>query len=439
MTSDRISIVETISEDDNQIKDSDFFWIGVIPASWEVKPLKSISSILMGQSPSSSEVNETDSLPFLQGNAEFGPYSPTPIHYCDTAVKRCKTGDVLMSVRAPVGATNVADQPYGIGRGLCAFTPWIDPSFLRYVLQNHSSDFLYYSNGSTFDAITVESLRNFMVAVPPINIQKRIVSYLDAQCALIDSQIQSVEVSIKKLEEIKQSIIFKAVTKGFDTSVSLVDTGIPWIGFVPTDWEIDRIRSSCTLKGRIGWQGLKADEFIDEGPYVITGVDFDNGKINWSTCNHFSKERYDEDPNIHVKEGDLLITKDGTVGKVAIAIDAPDEVSLNSGVMIIRPCIELDRNYLRYVLTSQVFWNWYESNQRGNSTIRHLYQEQFYDFKYPFPPVATQTKIASYLDEQCNFIDQLIQKKGMLLEKLSSLKHSLVYELVTGKRLLEEV
>ena len=114
------------------------------------------------------------------------------------------------------------------------------------------------------------------------------------------------------------------------------DSGVAWIGQIPEHWDTIKIKYTSWLKGRIGWQGLTSDEYQDEGAYLITGTDFCEGRINWDTCVHISEERFAEDEDIHIKEGDLLITKDGTIGKVAVAKDCPDEVSLNSGVMLIR-------------------------------------------------------------------------------------------------------
>ena len=137
---------------------------------------------------------------------------------------------------------------------------------------------------------------------------------------------------------------------------SYKDSGVEWIGKIPSHWEVFRIRYNYYLKGRIGWQGLKADEFIEEGPYLITGTDFINGKVNWDTCYHISQERYEEAPEIHVEEGDLLITKDGTVGKTAYIDKVPGPSSLNSHLLIIRPFDDQCNNlFLQYVINSQIF------------------------------------------------------------------------------------
>ena len=114
------------------------------------------------------------------------------------------------------------------------------------------------------------------------------------------------------------------------------DRGIEWIGQLPMDWTVMTIKYTSWLKGRIGWQGLKSTEFVDNGPYLITGTDFKNGIVNWETCAHITDDRFIEDEDIHIVEDDLLITKDGTIGKVAIAKNCPEKVSLNSGVLLIR-------------------------------------------------------------------------------------------------------
>ena len=215
------------------------------------------------------------------------------------------------------------------------------------------------------------------------------------------------------------------------SSTAVQNSDITWIGTIPSDWKINRIKHTCSLRGRIGWQGLKSSEFISQGPFVITGTDFDNGHINWDSCNHISDDRYNEDPAIHVKEGDLLITKDGTIGKVAIASNVPEKVSLNSGVMLIRPYVDIDVNYLRYVLTSDQFSAWYESTQRGNSTIKHLYQEQFYNFQFTEPPLEVQNIISKHLDKVCKSIDGVITAYNQQLELLKNLKQSIIIEAVT--------
>jgi len=102
------------------------------------------------------------------------------------------------------------------------------------------------------------------------------------------------------------------------------DSGVEWIGEIPENWDLKRIKHTTYVKGRIGWKGLKSDEFLEESDsFVVTGTDFKNGKVQWKTCYQIPQERYDEDPFIQLKEGDILITKDGTIGKIAVVRKMP--------------------------------------------------------------------------------------------------------------------
>lgn len=208
-------------------------------------------------------------------------------------------------------------------------------------------------------------------------------------------------------------------------------SGIDWIGEIPQGWNLKRIKYLSTLKGRIGWQGLTADEYVDEGPFLITGTDFINGTINWDTCVHITEERWGEAPEIHIKNGDLLITKDGTVGKVAIVSNLEGKASLNSGVLLIRTFDGFDKRFLYWTLLSDEFWVWFKLKNAGNSTIIHLYQNDFAEFCYTFPNVTEQKAIADFLDKQCGRIDGVINDLEKQIETLQKYKKSLILETVT--------
>ena len=144
---------------------------------------------------------------------------------------------------------------------------------------------------------------------------------------------------------------------------AMKDSGIRWIGAIPESWNTKRIKYVANLKGRIGWQGLTSEEYQDEGAFLITGVDFLDGGIDWENCVHVPMKRWEEAKGIQIEEGDLLITKDGTVGKVAIVKDMPGETSLNSGVLRIMPIEGYSRRFLYWVIQSEEFWNWFNYGQ----------------------------------------------------------------------------
>ena len=197
-----------------KMKDSGIEWIGEIPEHWEVKKLKHVSNITMGQSPKSEECSYDEiGVPFLQGNAEFTNVHPIPKMYCNTANKFSKVNDILLSVRAPVGAINISDRVYGIGRGLCAITAKkVIMKYLWYSLNVSLEELFIKSKGSTFEAVTVTDVQNLLIILPPKNEQDDIVNFLDKKTAEIDGLVIEIKKQIEKLKEYRQSLISEAVT-----------------------------------------------------------------------------------------------------------------------------------------------------------------------------------------------------------------------------------
>lgn len=212
---------------------------------------------------------------------------------------------------------------------------------------------------------------------------------------------------------------------------TMKDSGVRWIGEIPATWNTKRIKYMATLKGRIGWQGLTSEEYQDEGAYLITGVDFDNGGIDWENCVHVPMKRWEEAKEIQIENGDLLITKDGTIGKVAIVSNMPGETSLNSGVLRIIPIEGYSRRFLYWVIKSDEFWTWFNYRNAGNSTIVHLYQGDFAEFLYAFPDFDEQESIADYLDAHCGQLDSIIGDLEKQIETLKAYKKSIIVEAVT--------
>jgi type I restriction enzyme S subunit len=168
---------------------------------------------------------------------------------------------------------------------------------------------------------------------------------------------------------------------------------------IPDDWEVKNINKECTIKARIGWQGLKSTEYLDSGDYIlVTGTDFDSGFINWNSCSYVTKWRFDQDKNIQIKQGDILITKDGTIGKVAFLNEIPMQGTLNSGVFVIRPknSDKIDSVFLSLIFKSIWFDSFLEQITSG-STIVHLYQKDFVKFDFPLPSKEEQTAMMQQL------------------------------------------
>ena len=205
------------------------------------------------------------------------------------------------------------------------------------------------------------------------------------------------------------------------------------VGVIPEDWEVKNVSESCLIKARIGWQGLKKTEYMSSGDYLlITGTDFDNGQVNWRTCAYVSKARYEQDSNIKIRPQDILISKDGTIGKVAYLGMIPKAGTLNSGIFVIRANDrKIDQVYLSKIFMSFYFEEFLNRLVAG-STINHLYQKDFVKFCFPLPNSEEQVAIATALSD----VDSLISALTKKIEKKKAIKQGLMQQLLTGKKRL---
>ena len=205
------------------------------------------------------------------------------------------------------------------------------------------------------------------------------------------------------------------------------------VGVIPEDWEVKNVSESCLIKARIGWQGLKKSEYMSSGDYLlITGTDFDNGQVNWKSCAYVSKARYEQDCNIKIRPQDILISKDGTIGKVAYLGMIPKAGTLNSGIFVIRANDrKIDQVFLSKIFMSFYFEEFLNRLVAG-STINHLYQKDFVKFCFPLPNSEEQTAIAAALSD----VDSLISALTKKIEKKKAIKQGLMQQLLTGKKRL---
>lgn len=202
------------------------------------------------------------------------------------------------------------------------------------------------------------------------------------------------------------------------------------IGKIPEEWKMYSIGKDCSVKARIGWQGLTTSEYLQTGHYgLITSTDLIEGKVNWDTCVFVSEERYKQDTNIIVKNGDVLVSKDGTIGKVAVVSNLQYPTTLNSGVFVIRTKNEkITQEGLGLVFISPYFKDFIKRLTAG-STIVHLYQKDIVNFTFPIPTLPEQHRIASALTS----IDNLISSLGKLIEKKKNIKQGTMQQLLTGQ------
>ncbi|DAB34091.1 MAG TPA: restriction endonuclease subunit S [Sulfurospirillum sp. UBA12182] len=209
-------------------------------------------------------------------------------------------------------------------------------------------------------------------------------------------------------------------------------SNVEWIGEIPEHWQTIKIKYSTYVKGRVGWNGLTSSEFLIDGySYLVTGTDFKDGFVDWEKCYYIDQERYEVDPFIQLKENDLLITKDGTIGKTALVKNLDKPACLNSGIFVTRPLNGVYITpFMYWILNSFEFKKFFDFTSRG-STILHLYQNVFEDFIFAYPDIDEQKLIANYLDKKTTEIEELIADKVNLISLLEQEKELTISNAVT--------
>lgn len=424
--------------------------IGLIPDDWEVKEIKDFADVTTGDK-NTQDAEENGKYPF---------YVRSPI--VERINKFSYDTEGVITAGDGVGTGKVfhyAKGKFGLHQR----------AYLIYNFKNTDPKYFYYNFSKNFyervhsmtakssvDSVRREMITKMQIPIPPtLAEQQRIAKALSD----VDALISTTEKFIQKKKNIKQGTMQNLLTgkkrlPGFgdkqtdlfvpngthtkelkDVSPEQIRLSAKMkqteLGEIPEDWEVKNINKECTIKARIGWQGLKSTEYLDSGDYIlITGTDFDSGFINWKSCSYVTKWRFDQDKNIQIKQGDVLITKDGTIGKVAFLNEIPMQGTLNSGVFVIRPKNpdKMDSVFLSLIFKSFWFDAFLEQITSG-STIVHLYQKDFVKFNFPLPSKEEQTAIANVLSS----MDKEIETLNTKLEKYRNLKTAMMQQLLTGK------
>ena len=435
-------------------KDSGIAWIGEIPEHWSVKRLNDIGKYRKGPFGSALKVDSfidksDDAIKVyeqqnaIKKSAIIGA-SYISKEYFENNMKGFEVcaNDIIVSCAGTIGELFVL--PSNIEKGIINQALMRMRMDCRYV---NLSFFLYIfdillrveseqsSNGSAMKNIPpFDILKKIRIPLANISEQEQIAKYLDWKCGEIDRIVEVRERQIKLLGELRTSVISRAVTRGLTPNAPLKDSGIDWIGQIPEHWEICRLKNACSLKGRIGWKGLRSEEFEQISyAYLVTGQDFHSAIIDWTKCYQISKERYDEDPYIQLSNGDLLITKDGTIGKIAKVSNMDKPSCLNSGIFVMKQTKALfDQSYLYWLLESSLLKEFNNYTSTG-TTILHLYQNVFENMPFIIPSLSEQQQIAEYLDKKTEEIDSTIDKFKVQIDKLKEYRQALITEVVTGK------
>ena len=193
------------------------------------------------------------------------------------------------------------------------------------------------------------------------------------------------------------------------------------------DWPMVLLGSHADVRARIGWRGLSSDEYTDDGPYLIAGKHIINGNIDWQSCDHLSQWRYEESPEIALRNRDVVVSKDGTIGRVARIDALPGPATLNGTMMLVRPHEQLDHRFLAHSLGGQAFQKLIADRISGSS-IPHLFQRDLVELKLRMPPLEEQRRIAEILDA----LDATIQATERVIVKLIRMRCGIVDELLSA-------
>ena len=412
-------------------KPSGIEWLGDVPKHWEVRRLKEAATIIAGQSPPSEIVSEyLDDFPFLQGNAEFGRMYPNARLACEEPPKRARAGDILLSVRAPVGALNVADRGYGIGRGLCAVRtgPGLHGLFAYHALGAAKHELLRLSTGSTYGAVTVGIVGGLDLALPSLQEQAAIVRYLDHVDRRVRRYVSAKRKLIALLEEEKQAVINRAVTRGLDPNVRLKPSGVEWLGDVPEDWEVLPLKRAF-----ISMDYGISDATTDTGSTRVLTMAHVNGG-NVTVPSHGGVDSVD--PRLLLQGGDLLFNRTNSqelVAKVGIFVGHDSPVTFASYLVRLRPHPLHVPEYLNLVLNDESFLS-----SARREAIPNLHQSNLNPNRYGRLPIALpekseQLRLLRFLSDETEVIDSCIARARRQIELLQEYRTWLISDVVTGK------
>lgn len=406
--------------------------IGLIPEDWELKELSQASEIIMGQSPPSSTYNsEGFGLPFYQGKTDFGNVYPTPRIWCTSPSKISKKDDILISVRAPVGPTNLSFEKSGIGRGLSAIRATENHFlYLYYYLKKIEKEIEKLGTGSTFKAINKSQLYNINIPLPPLPEQKKIAHVLSK----IQQAIETQEQIIKTTQELKKALMHKLFTEGLNDEPQKQTE----IGLIPESWEVVPLKEAVSYIDYGLSEAIPKNQDFEGVKNVSTADITREGKLLYHKVRRVqTTNRIIE--RLKLKDGDVLFNwrnSSELIGKTTIYIEQPETHIFASFILRIR-CDEI--KYHNYFLT--YLMNHYREQgvffqlSRRAVNQANYNRNEIYVLKIPKPTYNEQVKIA-------NAFRKIDDKIELLTEQLNTKKqlfNNTLNQLMTGQIRVKDI
>jgi len=209
------------------------------------------------------------------------------------------------------------------------------------------------------------------------------------------------------------------------------DSNIEWLGDVPEHWKISRLGFESWVRARLGWKGLKAEEYVDDGYIFLATPNIKGSEIDFENVNYISEFRYEESPEIKLRVGDVLLAKDGsTLGTVNVVRSLPRPATVNGSIAVITPKPTLSGSFLYYLFQSSYMEHTIQ-RIRGGMGVPHLFQEDLNKFYVPLPLLGEQQNISSFLDHETAKVDALIAEQQRLIDLMKQKRQSVISHAVT--------
>lgn len=443
-----------------------------LPEGWKLVKLNDIAYINMGQSPPSNTYNyDNIGLPFFQGKTEFGKLYPTVAKYCSQPIKIAKKNDILISVRAPIGATNIATEDCCIGRGLASINTLgkIPHLYVLWYLRLIENKIIELGTGSIFKAISKDSLENIDIPISSVRETERIVFKIEELFSKLEEAESGLIKTIRELKIYRQALLKHAfegvLTKTWRVGLSLdahqeltdikrkrkdkydveienkkgkkakIDFEFDYkIDDKISSWAISSLDNLIDINARIGWRGLTKKEYTNEGALFLSVHSLNYGKnVVFKDANFISIERYEESPEIQLKENDILLCKDGAgIGKVGIIKKLPDIATVNSSLLVIDVREVFNPDFLYYFFLGPDMQRLVNEKISG-SAIPHLFQKDIKKFRLKVPPILEQDKIVEILESRFTLVDNLEKTVANVLSEIIALKQSILKKAFEGR------
>lgn len=410
-----------------EMKDSGVVWIGKIPHCWNTSKLKYLGQYINGYAFKPEEWG-SKGVPIIRIQDLTGS-NDNPNYFEGQIDKKywVENGDILISWAATLDAFI-----WNKGNG------WLNQHIFKAVPNRKiiNYDFFFWmikesmknmnndnKHGIFMQHVTLSVFNNFTIPMPPLAEQERIAAFLDAECAEIDTVLEKTRASIEEYKKLKQAVITQAVTKGVRGDRPMKDSGIEWIGDIPAEWDVIRVKQLLKERNERSKEG-KEEPLSMSQKVGLVPTKFLEPIPNMASSFVGAKLAYVDDLVFNKLKAHLGVF---SVSRYDGLVSPDYAVYFSTG--------KSNLKYLEYIFkTPQCIGEFRKKSTGIAAGLMRLYTEGLFSIYLPYPALSEQEEIAEYLNEKCAGIDALVAKKQQYLIEIENYKKSLIYEYVTGKK-----